>query len=135
MMEELFNGNSLNRSMEEIEQMYSLLQQKERILRDCIKCYMLRLLKDTSEDEHMDIEVSVYEEDIRGVETGFRQDLTQIWQNPIGETVTTDLNDEDFDPGEYVITTVRKSCGEEFEIDFDDYTTKEQMEILRELNT
>lgn len=130
-MEDLFNEDSLNRSMGEIEQMYWHLQQKERFLRFCIKCYMLQLLKDTSVDEHMDIEVCLYEEDPYGVETGFTQDLTQIWQNPSDETNIKDLNDKDFDPGEFEITTVKESCGEEYEVDFDDYTTKEQMEILR----
>ena len=130
-MEELFNENSLKK----IEQIYRHLQRKENSLRYCIKCYMLQLLKDTSENERMNIEMYLSEEDTRGVETGFTQAITQIWQNPSDETITTDLNDKDFDPGEFEITTVRKSSGEEYEVDFDDYTTKEQMEILRELNT
>ena len=59
--------------------------------------------------------------------------VTQIWQHPSEGIITTTIDDEDFDPREYEITTVRESCGRGYEVDFDDYTTKEQMEIIEEL--
>ncbi|MBR1447411.1 MAG: hypothetical protein IJ588_01520 [Prevotella sp.] len=132
-MEELFNEESLNRSMEEIEQMCSILRDKENFIRECIRNYVSRLLMDTSEEKHVKMEACLYEDEAYGLTSSGMPWVTQIWQHPSEGIITTTIDDEDFDPDEYEITTVRESCRGKFEIDFDDYSTKEQMEILREL--
>lgn len=132
-MEELFNENSLNRSMEEIEQMYSLLCHKEDFVRECIRNYVSRLLMDTSEEKHVKIEACLYEDGAFGLSSSGMPWVTQIWQHPSEGIITTEIDEEDFDPSEYGVLTEKKFCGDYYEVDFDDYATRYQMEILKEL--
>lgn len=132
-MEKLFNGNSLNRPMEEIEQMCSILYHKECFVRECIRNYVSRLLMDTSEEKHVKIEACLYEDGAFGLSSSDMPWVTQIWQHPSEGIITTTIDGENFDPSEYKTTSVKESCRKGYEVDFDDYTTKYQMVILREL--
>ena len=91
-MEELFNGNSLNRSMEEIEQMYSLLCHNEDFVRECIRNYVSRLLMDTSEEKHVKIEACLYEDGAFGLSSSGMPWVTQIWQHPSEGIITTEID-------------------------------------------
>ena len=132
-MNNLFNESSLNRSIDEIEQMYECLQHDESFIQACIRNYVSRLLMDTSEEKHIKIEVCLEEKDTYGLPSCCMPWVTQIWQHPSEGIITTEVDDEEFDPYDYTIVTEREWTNASEEVDFDEYTTEEQLEILRDL--
>lgn len=132
-MEDLFNEFSLNKSMEEIEQIYMRLHDYDFFLRMCIKNYVSRLLMDTSEEKHIEIKVCLEEKDPYGLPSCYMPWVTQIWQHPSEGIITTEVDDGEFDPDDYTIVTERVWTSASEEVDFDEYNTEEQMEILKGL--
>lgn len=130
-MEELFNGDPLNRSIEEIKQMFNCLHNYEFFLRSCIWYHVSRLLMDTSEEKHIDIIVPLDHIYTFGETPPFMPCVTQIWQHPSEGIITTEVNSGEYDSDDCTIMTGKEwSSGALEEIDFDEYNTEEQIEIL-----
>lgn len=107
--------NTLNRTPNEITKIFNDFVSTEENLRQMIRNYFSRQLMDTNEVDKMDVDIVVDVEDAMGLSSLELPNIIKMWQHPTEGWITF----ETYGGGEY---------------DFDDWTTKELVQIMNDFD-
>ena len=114
-MEEIFTKGTSNRSIGEINAMYSILDKENDIIRQSIREYVSRILIDTSEEKPLEVLIILDSEDAFGISDLEKPCIISIYQVPSEGWIYLQFE------------------GLNLETDFDTLTTYEQIQVLRYL--
>ncbi len=107
--------NTLNRTPNEITKIFNDFVATEENIRQMIRNYFSRQLMDTNEIDKMDVDIVVDVEDAMGLSSLELPNIIKMWQHPTEGWITF----ETYGGGEY---------------DFDDWTTKELVQIMNDFD-
>lgn len=114
--------NTLNRTPNEITKIFNnlvatenSLRQTEINLREMIRNYFSRQLMDTNENEKMEVDIVVDVEDTIGLSSLELPNIIKMWQHPTEGWITFETYGG-------------------WESDFDDWTTRELMQIMNDFD-
>lgn len=114
--------NTLNRTPNEINEFFNdfvatenSLRQTELNIRQMVMNYLSRQLMDTNEVDKMDVDIVVDVEDAMGLSSLELPNIIKMWQHPTEGWITF----ETYGGGEY---------------DFDDWTTRELVQIMNDFD-
>ena len=107
--------NTLNRTPNEIITLFYSWKEKENNIRQMIRNYFSRQLMDTNEIEKMEVDIVVDVEDAMGLSSLELPNIIKMWQHPTEGWITF----ETYGGGEY---------------DFDDWTTRELVQIMNDFD-
>ena len=103
--------NTLNRTPNEITKIFNDFVTTEDNIRQMVRNYLSRQLMDTNENEKMEVDIVVDVEDAMGLSSLELPNIIKMWQHPSEGWITF----ETYGGGEY---------------DFDDWTTRELVQIM-----
>jgi hypothetical protein len=109
------NMNTLNRTPNEIAEIFNDFVATEDNIRQMIRNYFSRQLMDTNEVDKMDVDIVVDVEDAMGLSSLELPNIIKMWQHPTEGWITF----ETYGGGEY---------------DFDDWTTRELVQIMNDFD-
>jgi hypothetical protein len=107
--------NTLNRTPNEITKIFNDFVPTELNIRQMIRNYFSRQLMDTNEVDKMDVDIVVDVEDAMGLSSLELPNIIKMWQHPTEGWITF----ETYGGGEY---------------DFDDWTTRELVQIMNDFD-
>lgn len=111
--------NTLNRTPNEITKIFNdfieTYVSTEKNIRQMVLNYLSRQLMDTNENEKMDVDIVVDVEDAMGLSSLELPNIIKMWQHPTEGWITF----ETYGGGEY---------------DFDDWTTRELVQIMNDFD-
>jgi hypothetical protein len=107
--------NTLNRTPNEITKIFNDFVPTETNIRQMIRNYFSRQLMDTNEVDKMDVDIVVDVEDAMGLSSLELPNIIKMWQHPTEGWITF----ETYGGGEY---------------DFDDWTTRELVQIMNDFD-
>jgi hypothetical protein len=107
--------NTLNRTPNEITEIFNNLVSTEDSIRLMVRYYLSRQLMDTNENEKMEVDIVVDVEDAMGLSSLELPNIIKMWQHPTEGWITF----ETYGGGVY---------------DFDDWTTKELVQIMNDFD-
>jgi hypothetical protein len=107
--------NTLNRTPNEIAEIFNDFVATEDNIRQMIRNYFSRQLMDTNEVDKMDVDIVVDVEDAMGLSSLELPNIIKMWQHPTEGWITF----ETYGGGEY---------------DFDDWTTRELVQIMNDFD-
>jgi hypothetical protein len=109
------NMNTLNRTPNEITKIFNDFVSTEKNIRQMVRNYLSRQLMDTNEVEKMEVDIVVDVEDAMGLSSLELPNIIKMWQHPTEGWITF----ETYGGGEY---------------DFDDWTTRELVQIMNDFD-
>lgn len=107
--------NTLNRTPNEIAEIFNDFVATEDNIRQMIRNYFSRQLMDTNENEKMDVDIVVDVEDAMGLSSLELPNIIKMWQHPSEGWITF----ETYGGGE---------------LDFDVWTTRELVQIMNDFD-
>ena len=107
--------NTLNRTPNEITKIFNDFVSTEKNIRQMVRNYLSKQLMDTNEVEKMEVDIVVDVEDAMGLSSLELPNIIKMWQHPTEGWITF----ETYGGGEY---------------DFDDWTTRELVQIMNDFD-
>lgn len=107
--------NTLNRTPNEITKIFNDFIATEENIRQMVRNYLSRQLMDTNEVDKMEVDIVVDVEDAMGLSSLELPNIIKMWQHPTEGWITF----ETYGGGEY---------------DFDDWTTRELVQIMNDFD-
>lgn len=107
--------NTLNRTPNEITKIFNNLVATEENIRQMVRNYLSRQLMDTNEVDKMEVDIVVDVENAMGLSSLELPNIIKMWQHPTEGWITF----ETYGGGEY---------------DFDDWTTRELVQIMNDFD-
>lgn len=107
--------NTLNRTPNEITKIFNDFVATEDNIRQMVRNYLSKQLMDTNEVDKMEVDIVVDVEDAMGLSSLELPNIIKMWQHPTEGWITF----ETYGGGEY---------------DFDDWTTRELVQIMNDFD-